>query len=485
MYITDSRKFIERVEAQIKIGDLNGALSAIQKVVDLTFCKPLSTANIFGSKILDNYCQMIGKINYELIDKDIIDHTSERNIETVHTVVLASKLQASGGHSAVLVDMIRLSPRASTLILITGVCGNSDRKAVENMFSDNCDVRIEYAPPGNHLSKLGWIQSQLVSTSPKSVWMFNHHQDSVAVSAVQKNMGYKLKFCHHGDHHLCLGVYLDYADHIDFHPVGFYNCRYKLGISSNKYLPLVARDLGRRLPNTMGAESGGIVTCTAACSNKLEIPYLVKYVDVVPELLLRTGGTHIHIGKLSMYARWCIRRGLRALKVNNSSFVYIPYVPSVWRALIEFGVDIYISSFPHGGGRTLVEVMGAGIPVAVHSHAVNRMLGAHDIAYDGAFVWRDPEELFCYIKNISSTTLISHGNKAREWYEKNHCEEIVREALKKLSSNLVAPELKEWQEPDHLYQAFQYFTETSFRSVILRILIRYYRFLKAEIGRML
>ncbi len=52
-------------------------------------------------------------------------------------------------------------------------------------------------------------------------------------------------FYHHGDHHLCLGVYLSHLEHIDPHPMGYHNCRDALGID-NTYIPLTVDDKGDR-----------------------------------------------------------------------------------------------------------------------------------------------------------------------------------------------------------------------------------------------
>ena len=41
-------------------------------------------------------------------------------------------------------------------------------------------------------------------------------------------------------------------------------------------------------------------------------------------------------------------------------FIYMPWVPSVWKTLHDCRVDLYIASFPYGGGLTLIEAMGAG-----------------------------------------------------------------------------------------------------------------------------
>jgi hypothetical protein len=176
-------------------------------------------------------------------------------------------------------------------------------------------------------------------------------------------------FYHHADHHFSLGLFLEGFKHIDFHAFGFHRCRNESQITDNIYLPLTASDFGVN-SKVEFMQDGKLVTCTAAGHNKLEVPHFVSYFDLIPELLAETGGKHIHIGKLSWFARRKLQWNLRKAGVDASNFVYVPWVPSVWKALQDYRVDLFVTSFPIVGGKTLVEVMGAGVPIVVHDNPV-------------------------------------------------------------------------------------------------------------------
>jgi hypothetical protein len=193
-------------------------------------------------------------------------------------------------------------------------------------------VRFLSAPRGDFGARLSWLQGALIGCNPEHVYLFNHHQDSVAVAAIQPGMGIKASFYHHGDHHLCLGVHLDHLVHIDPHPMGYHHCREMLGVE-NVYVPLTFEDKGPR-PDTLPFAPGGVLTtATAARSNKIEIPYFVSYLDLIPRLLKVTGGRHIHIGRLTPWALWRLRRGMRKEGVPADRLVYLAWTPSVWRTL--------------------------------------------------------------------------------------------------------------------------------------------------------
>jgi hypothetical protein len=466
------------------IGDLQDSaqdpdrcLEQIEVFVDYLLCEPLAVGRVFGSRMLDDLCQRIGRHNLAALGL-----AKPPLVTSGVAVYIASKLQSSGGHTAALLDVIRLSPKRRSIILVTGVCGSTDYKAIHRRLSEAPNVELVRVPPGGHLQKLSWIQKYLNEQIPSIVWLFNHHQDSVAIAAVQPDRGYSLNFYHHGDDRLCLGVCLSYSTHFDITPILFHRCRDEVGVKKNRYLPLTAIDLfGSSLKNKH--ESPNLVTCTAAGYNKVEAGYFFQYVDVIPHLLRVTGGRHIHIGHLSLFARWRVRRLMKNLGVPLKSFVYIPHVHSVWRALHEYQVDLYIASFPYGGGKTMVEVMGASVPIIIHRNIADRMIGGLDMVYDGACSWREPEELYQLLKSCTRDFLREQGALARVWYEKCHSSSAINEILTNPNSPINVPQLKPNYEADSLLHAWQIAREVTCLGVIKRRIWRLYRRSKSVLGR--
>lgn len=413
------------VGRDLELGRLDIALHSLHDVVKRMVTEPLCTALVLGSPTLDRLCQAVGAKTWAtLAARGHATHDSEHPVYCY----VVTRLQNSGGHRQVILDLIAARPYARHVILSTEIAGRSDFQHLGSSLAAIKNVKFEPAPNISFQGRLEWLQTRLVAVSALQTCLFNHHQDSVAIAALQPDMGLKAAFCHHGDHHLCLGVYLSHLTHVDLHPMGYQLCRNKLGLQ-NVYWPLIAKDSGQRASDAQWMKSGGLVTCTAARANKVEIPYFVSYVEVIPSLLQATGGRHVHIGRLSPWALWKLRQNMKRRGLSGKQLLYLPWVPSVWQALQTHGVDLYVASFPYGGALTLIEAMGAGVPVALHRHIHSRLLSCLDLAYTGAFSWRDPADLLAYCTGLTAPELERQSGIARAQYEQHHTLQALLRSL--------------------------------------------------------
>jgi hypothetical protein len=469
------------IKDQLTGGDLESLLKTIEDIVDTVAGEPLNTAEIFGDAFLDSACQEAGRLRLAQISVSTGFQAEDRAPPgTAPLVFIASRLQSSGGHTAVLADLARRA-NCPVTVLVTGVGGPTNLVGIKHIFDGIDCLTFEFAPKRSRLKKLDWLLGRLLEIKPSNVWLFNHHQDSVSIAAVQPDQGYLLKYFHHGDHHLCLGVYLLFGEHFDPHPMGFHNCRDVLHKTGNRYLPLVIEDPGVPLESARPASSP-LITCTAAGKNKIEHAYWPGYAEVVAELLAQTQGTHLHIGRLSLIYRWKIGRALTAAGVPSSAFKYVSHVKSVAAALHEGQVDLYLASFPYAGARTLVEVMAAGIPTAAHNHASKRFLGAIDMLPPGSCVWSRPGELLQFIRNNDRVELKMRGEAARLHYEAWHTPQRLQEALAGDRAPDDVPVSKFTYQADVLLQALERSWQFSFANLLRRRLRRYARKLRSRMS---
>lgn len=462
----------------INTGEINQALKLINEFVERIITEPLCTSQAFASRDLDQLCMRIGRQNLSGLSARQEDSWPLRTSRS-RIVYVVSRFERSGGHSRLVLDFIRAQPDKYHLILSTCVGGPTDEDYLSKMFADDDSVRYLAAPHTDLQSRLTWLQSILVGTQPEHIYLLNHHQDSVAVAALVPELGLKGSFIHHGDHHLCLGVHMSHLKHVDLHPMGYHYCHDELGID-NRYLPLTFEDKHFLPVHTEFASRGGLTTATAAGFNKVEIPYYVSYLDIIPRVMKVTGGHHIHIGKLTPWARRRLRANMSKNGVPQERLIYIEWTPSVWKSLQENAVDVYIGSFPYGAGLTLIEAMGAGVPIIMHQHMYSRVLSGLELAYPEAFRWADPEELFAHLASLEPERLKGEKRLSRQRYEAFHRPEILSAYLRDPDSmQLPIPPLTSDFKPRYDEWAHWAASQLSFSRLAYRLAYRTWRRLRS------
>lgn len=411
-------RVIKNSEHALIKGDVNSALKLIHNFVEKIITNPLYSGHIFASRHLDQICLRIGR--QHIAKSKFFQGSYNSHLKNLHQAAyVVSRLQSSGGHSKLVIDFINSQPDKEHLVLITGVGGESDIDYFEKIFITQKNVRMLQCPYFSYVSRLSWLQENLMRSNPAQVHLLNAHQDSPAVAALTPDLNLNVTFYHHGDHHLCLGVFQDHMKHVDLHPMGYHHCHNELRITSS-YLPLCVEDKKFVFLSSNFSNGGRLTTATAARFNKLESPYCFNYLEIIVSILKITGGQHIHIGKLSPLFLIFLRLEMRKRGVPSDRFIYIEWVSSVWTTLQEWKIDLYLTSFPYGGGLTLVEAMGAGIPVVIHKHRFSPVISAVELAYPQAFSWEHPNELYSYISELKPSALEFEKKLSRLQYEKFH-----------------------------------------------------------------
>jgi hypothetical protein len=412
----------QAIHAYLKKDNLEGALRDISEFVLTIINQPSTTGVLFSSAILDALCQKIG------VQTFIPPLVSAPQEELV--IYIASEVMNSGGHNAVIKDLITLQPTKKHIILLTNLFNRPDCEKMQDSFA-NLPVQLMWPNDDSFVAKLKWLQDKLLDLNPKRTFLFNHHHDSIAIAAVQPSLNHELLFYHHGDHHLCLGVHLDHALHVDPHAFGFFNCRDKLHVKNNVYWPLVTLDRPYRTPKECFLADGFLRTCSSGNHSKFESTYAFSYLSLMPDILKTTQGVHIHIGSLSTQSLEKIYQKMAALYIPLERFVHIPWVESVWQAMLDYRIDLYISSFPRVGLKATIEVLGSSTPIIFHENYASQLLGAHFIGYPEAFVWQHSDELLAHLTKLTAKQLADESKLARACYEKNYRVELLAEELNK------------------------------------------------------
>ncbi len=412
------------VRKQIDEGLLEQALQNvthfIKELLSYSWCNGI----VLSSPVLDKLCLDIGA---QFLAKHSFQKTS--NINNNLVVYIATQLYAAGGHTAIIEEFISSQPDKQHLILMTDVLDEADLKIITNRFKNNPAI-IKRAPAGKMTNKLAWLMQELTTTNPHKTFLFNHQFDAVAIAAVQPQIINDLIFYHHSDYQFTLGVHLDNAKHIDIHNLALFTCSHDLQVKDAIYWPLTSKDLGTRPPESFNHLKKHLITCSSGSLNKYNIPYAEDYKKLIAEIIKTTDGYHVHIGAISPNYLKVIRNNLKKNHIDESRFIHIPWVKSVWQTVIEKQIDVYICSFPYGGGKTAVEIMGSGTPIIVHDNYATPLGGGH-IVYPQAYQWRKSAELLNILQNIKQDDLITHSHLSRQHYEKYHQDNFIKHQLAK------------------------------------------------------
>lgn len=406
------------IRSLIGRGEFERALVDVALKAERAKNEPLAFARIYGSPVLDHLCHALGQAVSEAMD---LKSRAQPDDAVEHAIFVCTETVGGSGHARVISDLIRADPNRRAQVVFTNLWERNELFTEE---FENLGAEITVLPKSSMFEKLGMLLRLLAAAPRSRVYLFNHHQDAVAVTAVAGSPFHPRFFVHHCDYQFCLGPYLPGAVHVDLHTTGFHRCRKTLNIDHNVYWPLTCQDGPSRHKGRF-LRASGLTTCCCAVAHKVTANYPINYFDAITEVLGATGGTHIHIGEIDEANMRRLAANLARHKVDAGRFVHIPYVPSLRDALVEREVDVYLVSFPLGGGRAVIEAMAAGLPVVGHLHHRDKLLSAVDLLPSGAPVWTDVAELLAVLKQLTIEQLQTLSRASREHYEAHHTPQLL------------------------------------------------------------
>ena len=424
---------IGEIERRIDEGHLEAALDEIVRVAHEVFSSKLSSPRAIGSVELDRLCLRVGET---LPFSAAVEAVPEGECD----VYLATEVYPSGGHSLWISDLMRARPERRAVLLLTNTLRHEPDPDALRRFTEMGVVVEVGAVSLSHVSRLRWVRRQLARYRPVELNLMTHMHDAVAIAATQPGVVPTTVFFHHCDHEFSLGVHLPHALHVDFRPVGHRNCREGQRLEHNVCVPLVSDN---EAPASRPFKRGGLKTCTSG-DYKFDLPYAFHFSRVIPAFLEKSGGTHHHIGPLSSATVAATRERLDELGIAQDRFEVHLRCPSLWRRLVELDIDVYLDSFPLAGCKSVIEAIGAGIPVVVHENYTNPLFSGGNVAYPEAFCWRHPEELVAFVSTVDVAWLEQQSACARRHFERENLPDVLAQRLAALHE----PALARAQNPE-------------------------------------
>jgi hypothetical protein len=412
------------VHRALDAGDFDRAFARIRDAIERAWNASIRRGVLsFGVAEVDELCLLVGR---RWLQANRPEPRGAGAPAPTTDLYIASQLYADGGHAPLIGDFIRSMPARQPVLALTNIADLSDGLAATVLQQ----VRLESLPveicsrPGL-AEKFAWLIDVIARHRPDRIFLFNHPQDAVAVAACQPERAREIVFVHHADRVPSVGTFLPAAVHVDVTPYCFHCCRHKCGIHDNCFVPLIARDEGARRKRAEPSARRGLRTAAAGGAHKFGSDYFA----VVSAVLAATRGWHVHIGRLSDDDLGRLRGLLKRSGVEPDRLIHVPYVPSVWRAMSDHDVDLYIGSFPFRGARTSVEVMGSGTPAAWHVARPATTFHDTHMKYAGAEVWQTVDELLGILRRIDARWLRRQSLLARRHYRRHHHPKVMAECL--------------------------------------------------------
>jgi hypothetical protein len=375
-----------------------------------------------ASRELDKLCEL-GSLALE--KQYPVNRMSEQQCSGV--VYLATEFYwGHGGHTPLLFDLIEVEQCPEKELIVTDIWGSLRSGIGQKELLAACSGRInvKMLQGASLIEKTLILRNYLSARRPEKVVLITHQYDVVAYCAVTPSLAERIIWIHHADT-FSLGMHIPWYVHVDFNRWAASECAETIG-GGVFYWPLVCPDQG--LQAKLRGKSD-LITCSHGTERKFAgIEQGNRYEDVVCQRLIHREGGHIHVGELSSNRESEIRRSLSDHGLDDTRFITVGKVGSLWEFLRDSKIDLCIASFPVCSPRGLIETKGCGVPILIYEDTINPSRSSRGHAYEDCLSWSSIGEFTAILKGLSGSDLLRQRELARADYENKHTLEALRKA---------------------------------------------------------
>lgn len=356
-------------------------------------------------------------------------------------IYVVTEIYHSGGHSKLIEQMIAARPKERHIVLFTGALQNTrdfGRRAIVEAggFPIYPDAALD------HFDCLLWLREKLASLTGQRLFAFHHPEDVLAAVALAEfggTYGPRAYMMHHADTVASVGVDLPTATHLAIRPeqrekILEQRPDYRVHVLPLVYAPELMKpafnpDLHKKITadDRTFLGTGTLNTATCGGMHKFHAKGELSLPNALSRILMTTRGLHYHIGPVSTQMKLEIETALEEAGQALDRLVFVGEVNSVAETLVAQDVDLFLTSFPSGGGLTVVEAAYAGIPIAVYgggADEVGRYLGGLTHVPAEVLVWETlsdlEESLRAFWLKDGVKRLEQMSEASRVWSDQGH-----------------------------------------------------------------
>jgi glycosyltransferase involved in cell wall biosynthesis len=380
---------------------------------------------MYGLKIVDQLCEACGRII--LHDKN--RQLTGRDFHNDKIAVLVSGFSPNGGgvfkEIKELIGMFINEDKSIEIYSSNQI--NSDNSVLSTHLSNPKIKYIETNESTSYSEQVEYLIDALYKSSPGRIYLFVSHHDIVLNSVIQRGLGRTVTLDYVFDHGLSTGIHNSSIDKFIIKTESQAEALSQ-SIPSEKFvlIPPFVEDAFNENP-FQPLKNGVITTASASARQyKNDSNYQYAFDEIIPIILHKTGGIHIHFGPLDPDFKDRIFESIKRLKIEKDRFFHIDWADNFPKSLVEKGVDVFIASFPIPSALILVNVMMCGIPVIYHDTEDSLMTVSGDFCDRNQFSWNTPDDLYKIIEQINKQVLINKSASSRQFYETYNSREKAR-----------------------------------------------------------
>lgn len=370
---------------------------------------------LYKSEYIDTFCESLGFV--EMVRRG---YTPSQPVEPTkdNILITVSKLTTTGGgvyHE--IKDIIAMYADKNVYLLWTDVPAIDDLDdKVRNQLGAFDNLTMLFGPKSAY-NKLAELVDTVLTVKPEKIYHYCGH-DNVYAAAMIQSMLSKNICVFSFDHGFSLGLdNTNYDVYITKRPTDYDILTERYGdkviyipcwnadkIGDNKYKPFNGHN--------------GLITASAAARYYKLASGGGGYIDLIIELLKKTGGRHIHYGPIPDEEKRGISKKLSTAGLQSDQFVNIEWAENLGQSMYDEHVDVFIEPFPTVSYKITLDVLSAGIPVFVHKSDVR--MGITDFIYQECLAWKTPEDFVTVLTSLTQKDLGHHSKLSRDYYVKNH-----------------------------------------------------------------
>ena len=376
---------------------------------------------IYCSEFIDTACASLGYI-YRVYNPEYLQYKAYNN----RIAILISVLNPNGGGIfREITEIIESYPEKEVYVIAT-TNGQKDNLAID-ILNKYSNVKT-YIIPTNTKNRFKILSTLYTTIRPGKAYYYTSHNDTYSQALMQSGVCKNIVLFSFDHGYICGLTNPNIDCIIAKRPSDFEMLKLKF---KNKviYIPTWNRTNVSHI-HSYKPFNGHDKLITASSAARFYIvdgkkPYV--YIDMILNLLQKTGGKHYHFGPIPEDTLDYIDNYIQNHNMPKDSFIHVPWADNLPEEMINKNIDIFIEPFPTVSYKLTLDILSYGIPVFIHE-SLQRMRKV-DFIYSECLTWKTEEEFYIKLSSITAEELERHSYLSRKYYTENHSYEKVHDAF--------------------------------------------------------